>query len=88
MQRHVRAGESTREKTIDWLTKHTSVEHMLDLGEIRMRSDSDYRYDTVVKGEWFETTAVPNIVYEDRNLMVEFYRSNGITCLQVAEGDF
>ena len=56
---------------------------------LRMRPEGDYRHDTVVKGEWLaESPWRPDAVFEDRTRMVEFWRSQGITCYQVASGDF
>ena len=75
--------ESTRQKTIDWLKLH-GVQNV----EIVMRSNDDRRHDTVTKGEWLDQRGRPDMVFEDRNSMVDFYRSKNIRCLQVAPGDF
>lgn len=76
--------ESTRGKTVEWLEEFG----IIDIYDIRMRAEGDHRHDTIVKGEWLEEFGTPDVVFEDRNSMVEFYRSKGIRCLQVAEGDF
>lgn len=75
--------ESTREKTIQWMQD-------LELPNvpIRMRADGDKRHDVTVKGEWIDKYGKPDIVFEDRNSMVNFYRDQDIRCLQVAPGDF
>jgi beta-phosphoglucomutase-like phosphatase (HAD superfamily) len=79
--------ESTRAKTLDWLKNHTGLRFPSD--KLLMRKDGDFRHDVKVKGEWLDAVSEkPSIVFEDRNSMVEFYRSKGITCLQVADGDF
>lgn len=77
--------ESCRIKTIEWLQAQNI--DMTDI-HIAMRADKDHRHDTEVKGEWIAQYGRPDLVYEDRNSMVDFYRSQGITCVQVAEGDF
>lgn len=57
-----------------------------------MRSDGDYRPDHVIKAEIFERDIRPqyNIVavFDDRDQVVEMWRSLGLTCLQVAPGNF
>jgi len=76
--------ESTREKTMEWLS-------MCDIDSripVRMRKDGDFRHDTEVKREWIKEHGEPDLVFEDRNSMVKFYRDNGIECVQVQEGDF
>ena len=93
MQAHIAAGntvaiwtgrrESTRKKTVDWLSRH-GIEGV----PVLMREDGDRRHDVTVKGEWLRKHGRPDLVYEDRNSMVDFYRSEGITCAQVAPGDF
>lgn len=93
MRAHIDAGhtvqiwtgrrESVRQKTVDWLSA-CGFEGI----EIAMRQDGDTRHDVIVKGEWLRKYGTPDLVYEDRNSMVEFYRSKGITCAQVALGDF
>ena len=78
--------ERFRRDTLEWLNRqglwHAHV-------ELRMRPEGDYRHDTIVKGEWLaESPWRPDVVFEDRARMVEFWRSQGITCYQVASGDF
>lgn len=59
-----------------------------------MRPEGDGRPDHVLKEEWVKDylRVYPNEevigVFEDRNSVVEMWRSNGFTCLQVADGDF
>lgn len=57
-----------------------------------MRQDDDKRDDSVVKKEIYENQIKGkyNIfaVFDDRNRVVEMWRDQGLTCLQVAEGDF
>ena len=73
-------------ETRGWLTKHAIPFHQL-----LMRSASDSRADHVLKREWalkyrFGDTVLA--VFDDRNSVVQMWRELGITCFQVADGDF
>ena len=76
-----------REQTERWLSKHE-----VTYDELHMRTTGDNRKDTIVKQEIFEAEVRPRyrvqFVLDDRNQVVEMWRSLGLTCLQVAEGDF
>ena len=81
--------ESCREDTVTWLNKHVfPVLGML----LMMRPDDDYRPDDVLKREIWETKLrdlfdVAGVI-DDRARVVAMWRSLGLTCLQVAEGNF
>jgi phosphoglycolate phosphatase-like HAD superfamily hydrolase len=78
--------ESTRAKTVAWLE-----EQELGIYEdnLFMRADGDYRHDTIVKPELVKDfMGKITMVFEDRTSMVKKWRELGLTCLQVAEGDF
>lgn len=57
-----------------------------------MRPEGDIRKDSIVKREIFENYIRDyyniQFVLDDRNQVVEMWRSLGLKCLQVAEGDF
>jgi hypothetical protein len=57
-----------------------------------MRKEGDVRKDAIVKGEIYEKNinGKYNVLFvlDDRNQMVEMWRGLGLTCLQVADGDF
>lgn len=59
---------------------------------IYMRPDGDHRADDVLKREIYERDIAPHydvlFALEDRSRVVKMYRSLGVPCLQVAEGDF
>ena len=78
--------ESVREKTEKWLNTYKIG------GRLLMRKDGDYRHDTIVKPELLEEAGIPlymiALVLEDRNSMVAKWRELGLTCMQVANGDF
>lgn len=80
-------GEEHREVTETWLEEH-EIEYDLLL----MRPRGDHRQDSVVKLEMLtdvrEQGYYPRIAIDDRNCVVAMWRSEGLTCLQVADGDF
>ena len=57
-----------------------------------LREDEDYRPDEVFKQDVLDALIAqdwkPDLVFDDRNKVVEMWRRNGLTCVQVAEGDF
>jgi hypothetical protein len=57
-----------------------------------MRPENDMRKDSVVKSELFWEHVAPNynvqFVLDDRDQVVDFWRSIGLVCWQVAPGDF
>lgn len=70
-----------------WLEKH-----QIPYAELHMRAEDDVRKDSVVKQELYEQHIKGKynvqFVLDDRNQVVELWRSLGLTCLQVAPGDF
>ena len=79
---------SCRNNTRLWLIKNN-----LPMGyHLLMRQNRDHRHDTIVKPELLLSAGIrPEsiaFVLEDRNSMVARWRELGITCYQVAEGDF
>lgn len=80
-------GAEVYVETIDWLTKHTSVQHMVSLN-VRMRPIGDHLHDDDLKKEWSEQFGKPDLVFEDRQRVVDMWRSIGVVCYQVAPGDF
>jgi hypothetical protein len=82
---------STRQDTQDWIREHLPF---LDAWSLYMRKDGDYREDFIVKKELLEQLKLDFPEYEiwfaldDRNQVVRMWRDNGITCLQVKDGDY
>ena len=76
-----------RDETMNWLSQHA-----IDFDALLMRAENDNRKDSIVKSEIFWRDIAPKYyvqgVFDDRNQVVEMWRSMGLTCLQVAEGDF
>lgn len=80
-------GEQYRPETERWLMKHTIV-----YSQLYMRPEGDNRKDATVKQEIYERQIKGQgnvrFILDDRNQMVEMWRSLGLTCLQVADGDY
>ena len=57
-----------------------------------MRKTGDNRKDCVVKREIFDAEIKDKyyikFILDDRNQVVDMWRKMGLTCLQVADGDF
>lgn len=86
-------SDIVREKTEQWLFTHTS----LSLGELevglRMRKDGDFEPDDELKERWLKSLSEQDrqrlvMAFEDRDRVVGMWRRNGVTCLQVAAGQF
>lgn len=77
-------SEKVRGYTEDWLNNNNVRYNVL-----RMRPEFDSRDDAILKEEWLRAAeSKPDIVFDDRNKVVDMWRRNGITCCQVAPGDF
>lgn len=76
------------EDTISWLNQYVGVAY----DGPYMRKHGDRRHDTIIKHELFTKHVEPRynveFVLEDRARVVQMWRESGLTCLQVAEGDF
>lgn len=79
---------SCRTSTEKWLFDHG----LIDGADVHMRPEGDQRDDRIVKEEIYrrEIEGKYNVRYvvDDRNKVVRLWRSLGLTCLQVAEGEF
>lgn len=80
-------NDKFRDVTEEWLRENGFTTRLL-----YMRKDGDERKDFVVKreiyGNYIKDQYNVQFVLDDRNQVVELWRSLGLTCLQVAEGDF
>lgn len=79
--------DTYREQTKQWLKQNG-----IPYDYLFMRKEGDSRKDVIVKQEIFEAEIKNKynvlFVLDDRDQVVEFWRSEGLMCLQVAEGDF
>lgn len=83
-------SDSVESDTVSWLLWNT-----LDFDKLVMRKNGDYRKDYEIKREWLNrflpTPESRNEllgVFEDRKSVVNMWRSEGVACFQVNEGDF
>lgn len=58
-----------------------------------MRNINDYTPDEVLKRSWYEELPFFDkerlvTVFDDRNKVVNMWRSLGVSCFQVADGNF
>lgn len=77
-----------RDETIKWLEKNCIL-----FDELHMRKEKDMRGDDIVKRELFNAHVKGkyNVIFvlDDRDRVVRLWRRDlGLTCLQVAEGNF
>lgn len=79
--------EKCRDDTVTWLDDND-----IPYDALYMRKLGDRRDDDIVKFELleriYEDGYEPILVLEDRNRVVKMWRSAGLRCLQVADGDF
>lgn len=78
---------NTRAKTEQWLDENFGGSHIL-----LMRTEKDHRPDEIVKEEIYHKEIEPyyNVVgvFDDRKKVVDMWRSLGLLCCQVYDGDF
>ena len=74
------------------ITKAWLGKHQIPFDDIFMRKNGDFRHDTIIKRELYESfikdTHDVLFVIEDRASVVDMWRQLGITCLQCDVGDF
>ena len=79
-------SDVTKDVTIDWLSNNgINYDHLI------MRPQKHlYMADNDLKQMWLDDIGVDNVamVFDDRNQVVDMWRKNGLTCFQVADGDF
>ncbi len=77
-------SDEVRTETEEWLYKHGIVPHQL-----LMRKEGDYTPDQDLKLRWaWPIKEHIHLVFDDRDKVVKMWRNLGITCFQVAEGNF
>lgn len=80
--------ESCRDDTKQWLNNYG----IYNYEGLLLRKDWDHRHDAIVKPElllnFLGSYDEVAFILEDRASVVQMWRELGLTCLQVAEGDF
>jgi len=81
-----------KNQTVAWLTARLGECGFVRFNYLMMRETGDNRKDSIVKKELYEQNVkgVYNVefILDDRDQVVNMWRSLGLTCLQVAPGDF
>lgn len=78
-------SDEVRAETLQWLYKHGIDADRLK----RMRKEGDIQPDVNLKRGWLgDSVLTPDIVYDDRDVVVAMWREEGIRCFQVAPGPF
>jgi hypothetical protein len=77
----------SRKETIDWLNQFG-----VPFDVLKMRPEGSHTPDDVLKKIWLDKL-FPNkedvlCVFDDRDKVVKMWRENGISCFQVAPGNF
>lgn len=92
-------SDEVRSQTVEWLVEHTSFASS-DFDSafgtqdvLTMRAEGDYTADDVLKRQWLDDMLVEDrqrlvAAFDDRDRVVRMWRSAGVACLQVAEGEF
>lgn len=80
-------SDLVKKQTIAWLN-----EHGIKFNLIFMRPHGDHTPDDILKKSWCDLNHIPIhrvlCAFDDRDRVVKMWRSLGIPCFQVAEGDF
>ena len=87
--------ESCRKDTIQWLWTYTDINSFVlnQKGIITLRPDNDHTKDSILKESWYDSLHNNDKnrlvgTFDDRNQVVDMWRSKNILCCQVAPGDF
>ena len=86
--------DSVRDITVPWIVTHLYLQpHVAEAMLERMRPTGDYTPDHVLKRKWLHAMAPVDRqrlagVFDDRQKVVDMWRSEGLTCFQVAPGNF
>ncbi len=77
---------STKVATLEWLKRNG----FFDPKELIMRPEGCYTPDHILKLGWLKLLGKNRVemVFDDRDSVVKMWRDEGLTCFQVAEGDF
>jgi len=90
-------SDEVRADTVLWLKSFVGdyTDDFFDFDTaLVMRPEKDHREDTVLKMDWYQNLLTEQdrkrlvAVFEDRSRMVKMWRELGVTCFQVANGEF
>jgi len=77
-------SDQVRTETLAWLYELGLASPYVFL----MRGATDRTDDHILKKQWMQQYCRPDLVFEDRQRVVDMWRENGVPCFQVAPGDF
>lgn len=88
-QIHILTGrnESVRGLTEEWLRRHAVPHHTLDMRPEDIRTDDHILKPVMAFAKGWHPEVV-EVVFEDRQRVVDAWRERGYTCFQVAPGNF
>ncbi len=86
-------SDSVREATVEWLNDYLHMSSANINNHLYMRSEGDHRPDYQIKRELLVRIMAdygqkPDIVFDDRQQVVDMFRAEGIRVCQVAKGLF
>lgn len=92
-------SDEVRPQTVAWLVKHTSFSSSdFDCAfgtqdVLTMRQEGDYTADDILKRTWLDSMLDEDrkrlvCSFDDRDRVVQMWRDAGVTCFQVAPGEF
>lgn len=86
-------SDEVRPQTEAWIAKHTHLLTWELTDALTMRREGDYTADDVLKKQWLDSMLVDDRrrlvgVFDDRDRVVKMWRDAGVTCFQVAPGEF
>jgi phosphoglycolate phosphatase-like HAD superfamily hydrolase len=78
-------SDEVMEETMRWLRKF-----VVPYSGMHMRDAGDHTPDEELKRSWIQQYDIDRVlcVFDDRQCVVDMWRSLGLTCFQVAPGDF
>ena len=84
---------SGRTKATYRTTRNWLIQNDIPFDDLIMRPTDDYHHymkDSDLKQMWLDSIGKDSVamVFDDRNQVVDMWRKNGLTCFQVADGDF
>ena len=81
-------SDEVRQQTEDWIDRNVCCPL-----PVTMRKAGDHQPDEKLKADWLAELPGPDrlrlvAIFDDRDRVVAMWRSKGVTCLQVAPGNF
>lgn len=84
---YILSGRDARSRTE---TERWLAQHGIEFDALRMRPERSVTPDDVLKKQWLDEIGIDRVafVFDDRDKVVSMWRRNGLTCFQVAPGNF